>query len=103
MVAAANGHLEVLMDGGVRRGSDIVKAVCMGEKAVLVGRSHAYGVAAAGYPGVVRALEILKADFERTMRLLGCGGSLTADMLIVQTTKPPGAKSIPHRGCLEGY
>jgi len=72
VVAAANGQLEVLMDGGIRRGSDIVKAICLGARAVLFGRAYAYGLAAAGEPGVSRAIEILKADVERTVRLLGC-------------------------------
>jgi len=71
VVAAANGKIEVLMDGGIRRGSDIVKAICLGARAVLIGRGYAYGLAAAGRPGVRRALEILKADVERTLRLLG--------------------------------
>ncbi len=60
------------MDGGIRRGSDIVKAICMGARAVLCGRAYAYGLAAAGDAGVTRALEILRADLERTLRLLGC-------------------------------
>jgi L-lactate dehydrogenase (cytochrome) len=72
VVAAVNGQVEVLMDGGIRRGSDIVKALCRGARAVLVGRAYAYGLAAGGYAGVVRALQILRADVERTMRLLGC-------------------------------
>ena len=72
IVAAVNGRAEVLMDGGVRRGSDIVKAVCLGARAVLVGRAYAYGLAAAGEAGVARALEILRDDVERTLRLLGC-------------------------------
>jgi len=72
VVAAVNGRTEVLMDGGIRRGSDIVKAVCLGARAVLIGRAYAYGMAAAGYPGIMRALEILRADVERTLRLLGC-------------------------------
>ena len=72
VVAAVNGQAEVLMDGGVRRGSDIVKAICLGARAVLVGRAYAFGLAAAGKPGVTRALEILRQDVERTLRLLGC-------------------------------
>ncbi len=72
VVAAVNGQAEVLMDGGVRRGSDIVKAICLGARAVLVGRAYAFGLAAAGKPGVTRALEILRQDMERTLRLLGC-------------------------------
>jgi L-lactate dehydrogenase (cytochrome) len=72
IVAAVNNQTEVLMDGGVRRGSDIVKAICMGARAVLVGRAYAYGLAAAGLEGVRRALDILRTDVERTLRLLGC-------------------------------
>ncbi len=72
VVAAVNGQTEVLMDGGVRRGSDIVKAICLGARAVLLGRAYAFGLAAAGGPGVARALEILRADVERTLRLIGC-------------------------------
>lgn len=72
IVAAVNGQTEVLMDGGIRRGTDIVKAICLGAKAVLIGRAYAYGLAAAGQAGVARALDILRADVERTLRLLGC-------------------------------
>ena len=62
VLEAVDGRIEVLMDGGVRRGSDIVKAICLGARAVLVGRAYAYGLAAGGYEGVVRALQILRAD-----------------------------------------
>jgi isopentenyl diphosphate isomerase/L-lactate dehydrogenase-like FMN-dependent dehydrogenase len=72
IVAAVGRQTEVLIDGGVRRGSDIVKALCLGARAVLVGRAYAYGLAAAGHPGVARAIQILRKDVERTMRLLGC-------------------------------
>jgi L-lactate dehydrogenase (cytochrome) len=72
IVKAVNRQVEVLMDGGVRRGGDIIKAICMGARAVLVGRAYAYGMAAAGTPGVHRAIAILRADLERTMKLLGC-------------------------------
>lgn len=72
VVTAVNGRAEVFMDGGVRRGSDIIKAICLGARAVLVGRAYAYGLAAAGESGVRRALEILRADVERTLTLLGC-------------------------------
>jgi L-lactate dehydrogenase (cytochrome) len=72
IVAAVNNQVEVLMDGGIRRGSDIVKAICLGAKAVLMGRAYAYGLAAAGEAGVTRALQLLRADVERTLRLLGC-------------------------------
>jgi isopentenyl diphosphate isomerase/L-lactate dehydrogenase-like FMN-dependent dehydrogenase len=73
VVAAVNGRAEVLVDGGIRRGSDVVKAICVGARAVLIGRAYGYGLAAAGEAGVARALEILRYDVERTLRLLGCG------------------------------
>lgn len=72
IVAAVNNRAEVLMDSGVRRGSDIVKAICLGARAVLCGRAYAYGLAAAGEAGVTRALDLLRADLERSLRLLGC-------------------------------
>jgi L-lactate dehydrogenase (cytochrome) len=72
VVTAVKDRTEVLMDGGIRRGGDIIKAICMGARAVLIGRAYAYGMAAAGYLGIMRALEILRVDVERTLRLLGC-------------------------------
>jgi len=79
VVSAVNNQVEVLMDGGVRRGADIVKAICLGARAVLIGRAYAYGMAAAGPAGVERALEILRADMERTLRLLGCASVSALD------------------------
>jgi L-lactate dehydrogenase (cytochrome) len=72
VVAAVNGQIEVLMDGGVRSGGDIVKALCLGARAVLVGRAYAYGLGAAGGAGVARSVEILRTDLVRTLKLLGC-------------------------------
>ena len=69
---AVGGRTEVLIDGGIRRGSDVVKALCLGARAVLIGRAYAYGLAAAGHPGVARAIDILRTDLIRTMKLLGC-------------------------------
>ena len=72
VLGAVNGRIEVLMDGGIRRGSDIVKALCLGARAVLIGRAYAYGLAAGGHAGVARAIDILRTDMIRTMKLLGC-------------------------------
>ena len=72
IVKAVDGQIEVLMDGGIRRGTDIAKALCLGARAVLCGRAYAYGLAAAGEVGVNRAIEILRTDLDRTLRLLGC-------------------------------
>jgi isopentenyl diphosphate isomerase/L-lactate dehydrogenase-like FMN-dependent dehydrogenase len=69
---AVGDQIEVLVDGGIRRGSDVVKALCLGARAVFIGRAYAYGVAAAGEAGVLRAIEILRTDVVRTMKLLGC-------------------------------
>ena len=87
VVAAVNGKVEVLMDGGIRRGSDIVKALCLGAHAVLIGRAYAYGLAAGGGPGVARAIEILRADVVRTLKLLGCPS--TADLNRSYIDVPP--------------
>jgi len=84
VVAAVNGQVEVLMDGGVRRGGDIIKALCVGARAVLIGRAYAYGLAAAGQAGVTRALEILRGDVERTLRLLGCASVTALDRSYVE-------------------
>jgi L-lactate dehydrogenase (cytochrome) len=72
VLQAVDGRLEVLLDGGIRRGSDVVKALAMGAKAVLVGRAYGYGLAAAGEAGVDRAIDILRTDVIRTLKLLGC-------------------------------
>ena len=87
VVAAVNGQIEVLMDGGVRRGTDVVKALCMGARAVLCGRAYAYGLAAAGEAGVDRAIEILRVDLERTLRLLGCPSVEKLDRSYVNVPK----------------
>lgn len=72
IVSAVQGQTEILMDGGIRRGTDIAKALCLGAQAVLIGRAYAYGMSAAGEAGVTRAIEILRIELERTLRLLGC-------------------------------
>jgi L-lactate dehydrogenase (cytochrome) len=79
VVEAVNGRVEVLMDGGIRRGSHVVKALCLGARAVLVGRAYAWGLGAAGGPGVARAIEILRADVVRTLKLLGCASIADLD------------------------
>lgn len=79
MVEAAGGRAEILLDGGVRRGSDVVKALCLGARAVLIGRAYAYGLGAAGAQGVARAIEILRSDIIRTLRLLGCHDASALD------------------------
>src|SRR5260221_7740809 len=71
VVAAAGSRLTVLLDGGVRRGVDILKARALGAQAVLTGRATLFGCMAGGEAGAKRALEILASEFERSMRLCG--------------------------------
>ena len=79
VVAAVGDRTEVLFDGGIRRGSDIVKALALGARAVLIGRAYIYGLGAGGGPGVTRAIDILRADLLRTLTLLGCGSAAALD------------------------
>ncbi|OLC26856.1 MAG: alpha-hydroxy-acid oxidizing enzyme [Verrucomicrobia bacterium 13_1_40CM_4_54_4] len=79
VLASVGDRIEVLLDGGIRRGSDIVKALCLGARAVLAGRAYAYGLGAAGSAGVERAIEILRSDLTRTLKLLGCASIAELD------------------------
>ena len=71
IVEAVEGKAEVLMDGGIRRGSDIVKAMALGASGCLIGRAGLYGLAANGEAGVARAIDILKKEIDITLALLG--------------------------------
>jgi isopentenyl diphosphate isomerase/L-lactate dehydrogenase-like FMN-dependent dehydrogenase len=79
VLAAVGDRIEVLLDGGIRRGSDIAKALCLGARAVLAGRAYAFGLGAAGGKGVARAIEILRTDLIRTLKLLGCASTAQLD------------------------
>jgi isopentenyl diphosphate isomerase/L-lactate dehydrogenase-like FMN-dependent dehydrogenase len=83
VVAAVQGQTEILLDGGIRRGSDIVKALCLGARAVLAGRAYAYGLGAGGEAGVARAIQILTTELVRTLKLLGCGSVSQLDRSFV--------------------
>jgi (S)-mandelate dehydrogenase len=71
VVQAVDGRASVLLDGGIRRGADIVKALASGASAVLIGRATLYGVCAGGEAGALRAIEILRDELSRTMQLCG--------------------------------
>jgi isopentenyl diphosphate isomerase/L-lactate dehydrogenase-like FMN-dependent dehydrogenase len=71
VLEAVGDQVEVLVDGGFRRGADVVRAVALGARATMIGRPWAYGLAAAGEPGVARVLSILRQDIDRTLRLVG--------------------------------
>ena len=83
VVQAVHGRIPVLLDGGVRRGSDVFKALALGASGVMVGRATLYGAVAAGEPGASRALAILQDELVRTMQLCGARSvaEITADLL----------------------
>ena len=83
VVQAVQGRIPVLLDGGVRRGSDIFKALALGASGVMVGRATLYGAVAAGEPGASRALAILQDELVRTMQLCGARSvaEITVDLL----------------------
>lgn len=72
VVAAVDGRVPVLVDGGIRRGTDVLKALALGASAVLVGRPLIYGLATAGAAGVAHVLRLLRDEFEAAMALTGC-------------------------------
>lgn len=83
IVRAVGGRAAILVDGGVRRGSDIAKAIALGAEGVILGRAPVYGLGAGGMAGVSRALEILADEFDRTLALTGCRSvaELSADLI----------------------
>jgi (S)-mandelate dehydrogenase len=84
VVREIGGRASILVDGGVRRGGDIAKALALGAEGVLLGRALAYGLAAGGTAGAARALQILSDEFDRTLALLGCRtpGDLAPDRVV---------------------
>ncbi|HUA95048.1 MAG TPA: pre-mycofactocin synthase MftD [Acidimicrobiales bacterium] len=85
VVAAVGGDVEVVLDGGVRRGSDVVKAVALGARAVMVGRAYLWGLAANGQAGVENVLDILRSSVDSTLLAIGRSSihDLTPDDLVV--------------------
>jgi len=83
IVTAVGHRTTVIVDGGVRRGADIAKAVALGAQAVALGRAPVYGLGAGGQAGAARALEILRDEFDRTLALTGCRSvaDLTPDLV----------------------
>jgi L-lactate dehydrogenase (cytochrome) len=90
IVDAVSDRIDVIMDGGIQRGTHVLKALSLGAKAVGVGRYYLYALAASGQTGVERALGLMKAELERDMRLLGCTAvsQLSRDNLRHRTSIP---------------
>jgi L-lactate dehydrogenase (cytochrome) len=85
---ALHDRLEIICDGGIRRGNHVVKALALGANACSIGRGYLFALAAGGQPGVERALGLLRAEVERTMALLGCNSINKLDRHYVQCRKP---------------
>jgi L-lactate dehydrogenase (cytochrome) len=86
---AVRDRVEIICDGGVRRGSDIVKALALGATACMSGRAYLYGLGAAGEAGVDQVLELLSSEMRRTMALIGCSSVADLDRGYVSFTPPP--------------
>jgi L-lactate dehydrogenase (cytochrome) len=84
IVAAVDGRAEVILDGGVRRGTDVVKALALGAQACMIGRPFLYGLGAGGELGAAHALELLRAEIRRAMMLVGCRSVRELDVSYVR-------------------
>jgi L-lactate dehydrogenase (cytochrome) len=84
VVQAVGDRADVILDGGIRRGTDIIKALALGAKAVGIGRAYLYGLAAAGEAGAAKAITLLSEELRRDMALMGCAdlAAIHRDMLI---------------------
>jgi isopentenyl diphosphate isomerase/L-lactate dehydrogenase-like FMN-dependent dehydrogenase len=87
-VEAVAGRAPVLMDGGVRRGTDVVTALALGARAVLVGRPVLFGLAVDGEAGAARVLELLREEVWRALALLGCATPSQVSRSHVEPTVP---------------
>jgi len=84
VVEGAAGRIPVMLDGGIRRGTDVIKALALGAKAVLIGRPYGYGLAAFGAPGVERVLAILRSELVNNMGMAGVGSLKEIDRSLVR-------------------
>lgn len=88
IVAAIKGKAEIVVDGGICRGTDVLKAVALGANMVCVGKLYAYGMAAAGRDGIFRVLELLQEEMVRTMALLGVTNVSELDQSYIRPAQP---------------
>jgi (S)-mandelate dehydrogenase len=87
---AVGSRLTILVDGGIRRGTDVIKALALGADAVFAGRAVLYGVAAAGRPGAARALKILRDEIERDLALIGAASTTDLSARLLMRLSQPG-------------
>ena len=92
VVAAVGGDVEVVLDGGIRRGSDVVKALALGARAVMIGRAYLWGLAANGQAGVENVLDVLRGGIDSG--LLGLGRSSVHDLCPEDLVVPPGFERV---------
>ncbi len=97
IVDAVGDEIEVLLDSGIRRGTDVVKAVALGARAVLIGRSYVFAHAAAGEEGVRRILEVYRSDIDKSLALLGCPSISALDRSYVEVSPTWGWQPVDAR------
>jgi L-lactate dehydrogenase (cytochrome) len=88
IIDAVHGRLEVLLDGGVRRGADVVRALALGARAVMIGRPYLYGLAISGQAGVRRAIEILTNEIDHVLALSGVPRVADLEPSVVRRADP---------------
>jgi isopentenyl diphosphate isomerase/L-lactate dehydrogenase-like FMN-dependent dehydrogenase len=88
VVRAAGGRAQVFLDGGIRRGTDVVKALALGADAVLMGRPYMFGLAANGEAGVEQALELMRNEIHRAMAFCGAPNVAAIDASLVNVGAP---------------
>ena len=93
IVERVGDRAEIYLDGGVRRGTDVITALCLGARGVFIGRAYLYGLAAAGEAGVAAILEIFRAELERDLVLMGCPGVEALDRSWLAGRSPAGGQS----------
>src|SRR5204863_2448542 len=88
---AVEGRAEVFVDGGIRRGTDVIKALALGARAVLLGRPILWGLAVDGQAGVSQVLELMRAELDAAMALCGCASlaEITPDLVAPSGSFPP--------------
>jgi L-lactate dehydrogenase (cytochrome) len=95
VVAAVNGEIDVFIDGGIRRGNDVLKALALGAKAAIIGRPYIWGLAIAGQTGVEHMLGLFRAEMSRSMQLMGCESIDDLDASWLTTVGPAAAHRAP--------